>query len=700
MRLVARCLLLLPFAALLTGCGSGAEGARATAPPFIESGDLREIRARGTLRVLLPMIDPHEYLPRGDSPADTERDLVEAFARQQDLQPYWIYVDSRSDLIPYLLEGKGDLIAANLTATEERREQVAFTTPVSFVREQVVTRRGDLGVNEAADLEGRRIVVRASSSFRNTLEKLRESFPGIVIDEVAEQLDTDEIIHGVATRRYDLTVADSNVVEAALAYRDDIRVAFDLTGDRAVAWAVRPHSKKLLQSLNLYLAEAQLTQRRKRPSFGDLAEIRERKVLRVLTRNSAATYFLWRGKLMGFDYELAQRFAEKQGLRLEVVVPQRNEDLLQLLLDGRGDIVTAALTPSDDAERRGVAFTRPYNYVAPIVVARNDGGLPVDLADLADRSIYVQRSSPYWDQLGRLRREAGFALHAAPEQYETEEIIGMVADGRYDLTVADSHILDIELTWREDVAAAFALAEAGPASWAVRESNPELLAAVDKFITKEYRGLFYNVIYERYFKSPKRAHTHRELKTRADQLSPYDRWVKEAAETHGFDWRLIVAQIYQESEFDPAARSFAGAVGLLQVLPRTGEQLGVSELEDPAANIAAGVEYLAWVRERFEDDLPYWERMWFTLAAYNVGHGHVVDARRLAAEMGLDSDRWFGNVERAMLLLSRPEYARKARHGYCRGSEPVRYVREIRSRYEAYLETLTATGEREGRASL
>jgi membrane-bound lytic murein transglycosylase F len=136
------------------------------------------------------------------------------------------------------------------------------------------------------------------------------------------------------------------------------------------------------------------------------------------------------------------------------------------------------------------------------------------------------------------------------------------------------------------------------------------------------------------------------------------------------------------------------------VLPQTGEQLGAPELDDPVANIRAGVEYLAWVRERFEDDLPYWERMWFTLAAYNAGHGHVVDARRLAEELGYDPDRWFGNVERAMLLLSRPEYARKARHGYCRGSEPVSYVREIRSRYEAYLETLTASVPRENRASL
>ena len=173
-----------------------------------------------------------------------------------------------------------------------------------------------------------------------------------------------------------------------------------------------------------------------------------------------------------------------------------------------------------------------------------------------------------------------------------------------------------------------------------------------------------------------------------DSLSPYDDTVRHWAEYYGFEWPMIVAMMYQESEFDAQARSFAGAVGLMQVLPRTAQQLGFDDLEDPETNIEAGLRYLSWVRERFEDDLPVRDRMWFTLAGYNVGHGHVRDARRLAQSMGLNPDRWFDNVERAMLLLSRPEYARNARHGWCRGSEPVKYVREIKSRFETYQDTL------------
>jgi membrane-bound lytic murein transglycosylase F len=446
----------------------------------------------------------------------------------------------------------------------------------------------------------------------------------------------------------------------------------------------------LLQSLNLFLADSELAQRRSAPRFGDLPEIREQRVLRVITRNSPATYFLWRGKLMGFDYELAKRFAREQGLRLEVVVPQRNEDPLAVLLEGRGDILAAGLTPSALHRERGLSFSVPYNYVSQVVVGRASEDAPIGIGALAGRAIHVQAGSPYWEALEPLRETAGFSLHPAPSHLDAQDLIGLVADGSYDLTVADSHILDIELTWRDDVAAAFVLGPPVGVSWVVRESNPRLLASVDAFLSREYRGTFYNVIYQKYFKDPKKIRRHQEYRTRSGQLSPYDHLVQRHAEANGLDWRLIISQMYQESEFDPRARSFAGAVGLLQVLPRTGEAMGFSDLEDPATNIEAGIRHLAWVRDRFEDDLPFWERTWFALAAYNAGHAHVFDARRIAAERGLDPDVWFDNVERAMLLLARAEYARQATHGYCRGSEPVQYVREIRSRYEAYLETLAA----------
>lgn len=167
-------------------------------------------------------------------------------------------------------------------------------------------------------------------------------------------------------------------------------------------------------------------------------------------------------------------------------------------------------------------------------------------------------------------------------------------------------------------------------------------------------------------------------------LSPYDVLVKKYANQYNFDWTLITAQMYQESRFNPRARSFAGAMGLMQIMPQTGKQLGIVDFENPDSAIHGGIRYMAWLEKRFESNLPIEEKQWFMLAAYNAGIGHVHDARSLARKLGLRSDRWFGNVEKAMLLLANPKYSTSARHGFVRGKEPVKYVRAIRRYYRQY----------------
>ena len=173
----------------------------------------------------------------------------------------------------------------------------------------------------------------------------------------------------------------------------------------------------------------------------------------------------------------------------------------------------------------------------------------------------------------------------------------------------------------------------------------------------------------------------------ADGLSPYDAMIQREATTHGFEWPLIVAQMYQESGFNPKARSPAGAIGLMQILPRTAKEFGVKNLRDPEQAIRAGVAYLAWLHSRFEPELTVKDRIWFALAAYNAGFGHVRDARQLADQLGLDPNRWFDHVEKAMRLLSKRAYYRKTEYGYVRGYEVIKYVREIRERYRSYLQT-------------
>jgi len=678
--------MLLGFMLLLVaGCGSDSSEEEPR-----QEGVAQE-RAAPPLRILtLRQPEGPDFLPRSGLPESAELELAEQFAASEGRPAEVVFVDALADLIPALLQGRGDLIAANFTVTPERKNRVVFTTPVTFVREVVVGRRGETFEN-AHGLGGRSVVVRAGSSFERTLERIEgQRFqPEFEIATLPPGVSDQALLDGVAEGHHDLTVLDSNTANALLAGRDDLQVALHLGNVRPIAWAVRPDDEALLTRLNHFLNNHHLLGADNRRFLGDLAAIKARGVLRMATRNNAATYFLWRGELLGFEYELVKRFAKQHGLRVAVVVPPDREALLEWVRVGRADLAAASLTITDERQGNGVAFSRPYHRVSELLVTRDEDSDLQSLSDLAGRTVVVRRSSSYWETLAQLREveRVAFELEAAPEEMETEEIIARVAAGEYDLTVADSHIVDIELTWREDIRSAFALGDPRPHGWAVRVDNPDLLQAVNTFMNKEYRGLFYNVTYNKYFESPKKIRVQAESRAGlgADgALSPYDELVQKYARRYGLDWRLVVAQMYQESRFDPNARSWAGALGLMQVLPRTARELGLTDLRDPETGLHAGIRYLDWLRKRFEPELNVADRTWFALAAYNAGVGHVRDARRLARQKGWNPDHWFDNVEKAMLLLAQKEYARRAAHGYVRGQEPVNYVREIRERFRAY----------------
>ena len=412
-------------------------------------------------------------------------------------------------------------------------------------------------------------------------------------------------------------------------------------------------------------------------------------MLRVLLRNNAASYFLYRGELMGFQYELAKQFAKQHRLRLEVLVPDSHRQMMEWLVEGRADIASGFLVPRDDDRELGIEFSRPYHRAKAHFIVREDDSLS-DLTGLKGRSVVLQQSSHYWDALQQLRAEGhDFNLVAAAENLETEDIIHQVASGKVDITLADEHLMDIEIAQGIKIRSAFAFGDDQPHTVAVRRDNKQLLAALNAFIKKENKGLLYNILYKKYFRNKRGIRRYAQAQEEAvltGRLSPYDEITRRYADRYGFDWRLVTAQMYQESRFDPKAKSFAGARGLLQVMPKTANQMGFKQLEDPDTGIHAGIKYLDWVRERFDEDLDFADRLWFSLAAYNAGYGHVSDARRLARKKGWDPNRWFDNTEKAMLLLSRKEYARQAKHGYVRGREPVNYVSSIRERFRAYLE--------------
>ena len=658
---------------------------------YTERGDLSALRERGALRIIVPQQSRPYRLPRRGHPAEVERELAAELARALTLEPRFVEVAERELLLPTLLNGEGDLVAAGLTVTDARSALVAFSEPVNRVREQIVTRLSDTMLMRPGALAGRTVAVRRSSSYWPTAERLQREHPGLSLEAVPEALDTEGILYRVAQGEYDITIADDNIVDQALGYMPELRVAFDVTGERSVAWALRPDATDLRMAVDSFLEQANLDLDPMERWTGDLVGIQRRGVIRVLMPNTAATYFVWRGELMGFEYDLARRFADRIGVRLEVIVPPTRANYISWLRQGYGDLVAAGLTPTAEREALGIAFGQPYNRVIQTVVARRDDAEVTTPADLAGRTVVVRRRSAYWGTLQRLQ-EAGIPVRveAAPEELETEEIIDRVAHGDYDLTLADSHILAIELSWRDDVRAAFTVGDSVDHAWAVREEDAALTRAIDRFVRAEFRGRWFNITYRRYFETPQRAEAlATERSGRTGTISPFDSLFRTYAARQELDWHLVAAQAYEESRFSPDARSFAGAVGLLQVMPSLGRAMGFDDLTDPEQNVRAGVRYLRDQLALFED-LPVAaaDSLWFALASYNAGYGHIQDGRRLAARMGHDPDRWFGEVERVLPLLARAEHHEQTRYGYCRCQEPVNYVRRIRERYEAYREVL------------
>ena len=650
--------------------------------------DLDAIQARGVLRLVAPAnVEGRSFLPRAGSPVDGQYEAAEAFARAQGLEPVLVPVSAFKDMIP-TLEREGDLLVANLTVTEARRKRIAFSVPITHVREQVLVRADETGITKAADLVGKRVMADPASSFWPRLQRLAAKYPGIQLTPRPEGMDDESELEGLASGAVDALARDSNVVEMYSSYRDDVKAAFDLSGTRDIAWGLRKDAPKLQAAVNEFLHFEQVADPHDAIHLEDLDAIKERRRLRVLLRNNAASYFLYRGELLGFEYEMTRAFAKALGVRLQVVVPPTHEDMFAWLLAGRADMAVGFLEPLQSRRDAGAAFTRPYHYAPVHLVARERDAI-TRLEDLRTRTITVRRSSSYWALLEELAAAGhGFELEAAPEDMETEELIHRVMTEQTDLTVADGQILEVELAQGAAVRSALILAEKRPHAVAVRQGNPQLLAALNDFIKKQYRGVAYNLLYKKYFRNKRSiARLARgRVDTRADgSLSPYDPIVRKYAEQYGFDWRMLVAQMYQESRFDPKAESFAGARGLMQVMPRTAKSLGFEDLAHPESGIHAGVKYMDWVRDRIGGELPVATRTWFTLAAYNAGAGHVHDARRLAKQMGWNADLWFEHTEKAMLLLAKKPYASKARYGYVRGREPVNYVRNIRERFEAYV---------------
>ena len=650
---------------------------------YVLKGDYSEIANKGTIRFLVH--GGADYLPRSGDPRAAEHELAEQLANRLGVKADFISVAEQDDLIDQLNEGHGDVIIGSLAITAARSKRIAFSRPLRFVDQLVVVQTADTSVQTLADLAGAEVAVREGSSYAEALDNA--NVKGLRLKVAPETMQTFELLQSVSRGEEKITVADSDLYGAAKVFAPNIRSPFKLVEKQPIAWGLRRNNPDLKAAIDAFLVEEALTGGEDEIYFADLSEIKKRKVLRVLTRNTSSTFFIYKGEQLGFEYELAREFAKSIGVLLEIVIPPSREALLDFLASGKGDLIAAGMTRTAERERR-FSFSPPYQFVSELLIVPTKDKTTKGLHDLKGKTISVRKSSSYYETLMTMKESLGFNIALLPEDLETEDILARVGAGKIAATVADSNIVQLELTYNNNIRSVGPLGDVVEIGWMMRRDQSELKKELDDFMKKLYKSTFYNIMVKKYFKDFKVGRAEQKLRAdRGGQLSPYDALVKKHARANEMDWRLITAQMYQESGFNPKATSWVGAKGLMQVMPRTAQELRIDNLAEPSNGILAGTRVMARYSNYFNSpEISARDRIRFALASYNCGPGHVYDARDLAKQMGLDGNKWFGNVEKAMLLLSKPEIAKKLRYGYCRCEEPVNYVTQIQNRYDHYVQ--------------
>ncbi|WP_372950326.1 transporter substrate-binding domain-containing protein [Mariniphaga sp.] len=433
-----------------------------------------------------------------------------------------------------------------------------------------------------------------------------------------------------------------------------------------------------------------------------LQKIKKEGKLTALTTYSGTSYFLYRGQPMGFEYELLKRFADHLGVELDIVVSQNIDSLLTELNFGEIDLVAHGITITSDRKEE-VNFTDYLYLTHQVLVQRKpenwrtmnwsavEKELIHDAIELIGDTVSVRQNSSYLQRLQNLSKEIGGEIHidTLPGHLSTDRIIKMVVDGEIKYTVADNNIASINASYYHILDIDVPISFSQRIAWAVSPKSPELLVAINNWLKEMKNDVDYYVIYNKYFKN--RRNFRQRIQSdfyslTNNSISRYDEIIKNYADTIDWDWRLIASLIYQESGFDPEASSWAGAGGLMQIMPSIAEDLGVENRSDPEQSIRGGTKFLGQLWKNFEEVEDSVQRIKFTLAAYNCGYYHVLDAQKLAEMNSLDKYSWDDNVAEMILELSYPDnYNRPGiKYGYVRGIEPYTYVDQIFERYEHY----------------
>ncbi len=432
----------------------------------------------------------------------------------------------------------------------------------------------------------------------------------------------------------------------------------------------------------------------------NLDRIRKDGVLNVVTDYNSISYFIYRGQPMGFQFEMLQALADHMELELDVSVSNDLAKNFRDLNEGVIDLIAMNLTVTAQRKQQ-VHFTSPLLQTRQVLVQRkpehwkemNSKQVAANVIrnqlNLAGKTVYVQTGSVYAKRLQSLSNDIGGGLLINEVQLEAEQLIQRVALGEIDFTICDENVGLVNATYFPQLDVSTAVSFPQNVAWAVNLMSDSLKADIDIWI-KEYKNTnSYALLYSKYFRN---RHNYRNIHSEhyalsSGNISKFDNILKEESKVIDWDWRLLASLVYQESRFNQEAVSWAGAMGLMQLMPGTAMNYGVSMEDSPRAHIKAGIKFIKWLDDRFRDDIPdEEERIKFILGGYNIGYGHIQDARRLAVKHDDDPNIWMGSVEEWLLKKSDPDFYSDpvVKYGYARGIETYNYVREILERYEHY----------------
>lgn len=444
---------------------------------------------------------------------------------------------------------------------------------------------------------------------------------------------------------------------------------------------------------------------REKDSFANLNSIekvkKRGKLIAVMDFNST-NYFIYRGEPMGYQYELLQLLADHLGVKLEIKVENDIDENFRMLQEGECDIIAINLTVTKERSKI-IDFTVPHSQTHQVLVQRKpdnwqklseeeiDANLIRNQLDLGGKVVYVQKGSSFEQRMKNLSDEIGDSIRLIemPDK-EVEELIELVANGEIDYTVADENVALVNQIYYPNLDVKTAVSFPQNLAWGLKKSDGLLKKEINSWLKEFKNSPQYTAIYNKYFKNPRSVNIVESdyYAINSGKVSRYDAYIKKYSKEINWDWRLLASLIYQESRFKPTVKSWAGAYGLMQLMPTTARRFGVSKNSSPERQIKGGVEFIKWLNKRFEKRgiTDYDERIKFILASYNVGLGHILDARRLAEKDGKDPDIWENSVDQYILKKSNPKYYKDplVKYGYCRGTETYNYVTQILDRYEHY----------------